>query len=469
MSANDPETTLPEGGFVSLDRLRRGRPEGSSLPDEVDLSSLAGHLEELGGRLTAGESEALASILGSANPAFAALGATPPEAILEPEERAVFEELSATPEATERTLPRLVVLIMKATLRCNLRCTYCSSWSDEPNQVMSFEVLARAIHGALTAPGVRVVEFVWHGGESTLRPLSFYRKTLWLQERFRKPGQKITNSLQTNGTHLPDDWVEFLKRFDLSVGISLDGPPEIHDRRRVDVKGRPTSARVRAGLRKLQEHGIHHGVLMVVDRDVVELGAERILEYLLELGVSDASLLNVAPEGDPAEASPDDPYLPYSRFVEYLRDLFAVWYPRYADRISFREISNLLATLRGGANRFCVYGPNCVGRFFTVEPQGDVSHCDKYQQNPDFRFGNLLDTRLGDLTATPRLLRAHGYTAAGLDLCRSCRWFGVCQGGCPFDRYVRVVRRNEPRDERCCGLAPLLADMERALENGPGS
>lgn len=437
---------------------------------EERLRALEDRLQSLESELDEGDREALDLLRGTRVTARTALGSIPPEEMLEPEELEVFESLRDVPEPTARTLPRQVSLILKATRYCNLRCTYCNSWRDTPNQRMTFEVLAHATHGVLSAPGLREASFLWHGGETTLMPVSFYRKAFWLQERFRKPGQGVRNAIQTNGTHLTEEWLDFIERFDLNVGVSLDGPPEVHDSRRVDIQGRGTSHRVREGLEKLLERGVDHRILMVVDDDVIELGARRMLDYLLSLDVQGVSLLNVVPDGKPSEASPDDPCLDYDKYVQYLRDLFDIWYPDHVDDLSVRELNDFLVQLQGGESGFCVYGPNCVGRFFTIEPQGGVSHCDKYQNDPDFRFGNILETPLPEIPRSPKLLRAHGYTEAGLDLCHSsCSWSDYCGGGCPHDRYVRVVRRRQARDERCCGLAPLLSDMAEALGlQGPG-
>lgn len=462
MSDSRSDRSDAVSGFVPIEQLRRGRSHVVEA-DGVDLDAIRARLAEFESTLSPDERAAFESIRGARNPALTALGALPPEDVLSPEEQEVLEHVVSTVHPTRRSLPAQIVLIMKATLHCNLRCTYCSSWSDQPNQAMPFEVLAHATYGALAAPGVRAVTFVWHGGETTLRSPSFYRKALWLQERLRRPGQIVRNSIQTNGTNLKDSWLDFLARYELSVGVSLDGPPEIHDSRRLDIAGRPTSERVRNGLERLRERGIKHGVLMVVDGDVVELGASRMLEYLLAEGIDDVSLLNVAPEGDPAEASEDDPFLCYGDYVEYLRELFGIWYPDYVDRIAVRDLSDLMMRLERGKGSSCIYGGNCVGRYFTIEPKGSVSHCDKYQQNPDFIFGNILETTLADIPASPALLRVRGYVAAGEDLCRGCPWFDICHGGCPYDRYVRVVRRRAPKDERCCGLAPLLSEMADAL------
>lgn len=462
---------LPHGSDAppAADLVHIGRGSRLSERVEAEVAKVEGSIAEFASGLSVDEREAFESILGSRNSALAALGGIPAEQILTVEELEIFRDLLSRAPTARRELPSQVVLIMKATRLCNLRCTYCRSWSVNPNQVMGFEVLAHTIHGVLTAAGVCTVQFIWHGGEPTLRPHSFYYKALWLQQQFRRPGQSVSNSMQTNGTHLTDRWLTLLKRYDVGVGVSLDGPPEIHDGRRLDTAGRATSGTIIGGLRRLQERGIRHGVAMVIDDAVVRLGAQRMLDYLLGLGVRKVSLISVVPEGDPTRAERlGEPYLDHARFVEYLRALFRLWFPAFVHRIRFREISDLLGKVAGGPSAHCVSGPNCIGRFFTIEPNGEVSHCDLYQQNPAFRFGNVLETPLGELPGrSPALLRAHGYTAAGLDLCRGCRWFQVCQGGCPYRRYVRVVWRNGAADERCCGLAPLLSDMADALGSSP--
>lgn len=455
--------TDPAPGFVPLTQLRRG-PAPPPAFDAASVAALRGHLETFAGSLTAGERRALSALLvaGTRNPALAALAAEPPAAVLAPQEIETFERLSAAPAPAHHDLRHNLVLVMKATRLCNLRCTYCRFWSDEPNQLMTFDVLARTTWGALSAPGVDVVDFAWHGGETTLVPTSFYRKALWLQERFRRPGQTVTNSVQTNGTNLTPAWLDFLKRYRISVGVSLDGPPEVHDRRRVDIAGRPTAARAREGLQRLREHGIGHGVLMVIDDDVMALGAERLLAYLLEIGVEQAALLNVLPDNDPPAEPGGEPYFGFPRFVEFLRDLFAAWWPHHADRIAFRELCDLMRKIEGKKGQICVFDGNCMGGFLTIEPGGDVAACDKFRGDQAYQFGNVLESGLAALSTSPRLSHADAETAAGIEGTSRCRWFDVCQGGCPHDRYLRG-RKAVAYDESCCGLAPLLSDIAEAL------
>jgi uncharacterized protein len=460
--------------LVPLGRLRRSRREPV---DAAAIEAAGRHLEEFAQGLTLTERATLYALLRSPESprpeqqepplpaAVRLLAAQPAAAVLAPDEAAVVERLAAAPAPAGEGLRRNLVLIMKATRRCNLRCTYCHFWSDEPNQRMSFEVLARTTRGALAAPGVQSVEFVWHGGETTLLPTSFYRKAVWLQRRFARPGQTVRNSIQTNATHLTAEWLEFLRAFRFDVGVSLDGPPEVNDLRRVDVAGRPTSARVHQGLARLRQHGIPHGVLMVVDETVAALGGRRILDYFLQAGVSAVALLNVLPENTAAGTPIAGTYIAWSRFVEFLRELFAAWWPEHAERITFRELTDLMAKVQGGPGKMCVFAGNCMGGFLTIEPTGEVGSCDKFRGDLDYRFGSVMASDLADLPAAPRFARTHAHTEAGVQGTAGCRWFEVCKGGCPHDRYVRQ-QHDLDHDESCCGLAPLLDDMAAAL-GGP--
>jgi uncharacterized protein len=452
--------------FVPLSQLRRRKTPRTPAPrfDAEVLDSVGHQLDSFALTLEPAERAALVAMLRRADPkgALKALAALPAEALFTPDEIAVIDRLLAAPAPTGQGLRSTLVLIMKASRRCNLRCTYCHFWSDEPNSRMSFEVLARTVHGALAAPGVRTVEFVWHGGETTLLPLSFYRRALWLQQRFARPGQTVLNAMQTNGTNLTNRWLNFIQDYRFDVGVSLDGPPEVNDLRRVDVAGRPTSARVCEGLAKLRGRGIEHGVLMVVDEAVIALGARRVLDYFLDNGIEAVALLNVLPENTGEGAEMSGTYVAWARFVEFLREMFHLWWPRYADRIRFREISDLMGKIQGQRGKICVFDGNCMGGYLTIEPTGEVSSCDKYRGDMDYRFGSVLTMDLADLPAQPRFVKADAYTATGIDHTESCPWYGVCQGGCPHDRYVRV-QHGIPHDESCCGLAPLLSDMAKAL------
>jgi uncharacterized protein len=422
--------------------------------DDAVVASAAQRLEQFAGTLSTDGQAAVRVLLGRARAA--------PTALFTPAESALIEHLAAEPDPAPGDCAVLTV-IMKATRLCNLRCTYCHSWRDGPNQTMTFPVLARSIRDALRDPSVRWVDFVWHGGEATLVPRTFYDRALWLQDRFRRPGQTVLNTVQTNGTRLTNEWLAFLREHDFGVGVSLDGPPEIHDTRRVDMGGRPTSARVRAGLKRLQAAGISQwGALMVVDDAICAAGAQRVLEYMVEIGIRRVALLNVLPENTPPGALPRGDYLPFPSFVEFLRELFHVWWPRYRDQIVVRELADLAGQLTGGAPQICVFAGECFGVYLTVEPTGEVSACDKYIDDGTYRFGHVLTSGLTGARLSERLAAVREENRRALERMGGCRWFGVCHGGCPHDRYTGE-RRLPGYDGRCCGLAPLLDDMAATL------
>jgi len=188
-----------------------------------------------------------------------------------------------------------VCAIVKVTRLCNLRCTYCHDWREGPGQVMTFPVQARLFAALMGDPGHGTIDIVWHGGESTMIGRRQVLRMLYLQRVFARPGQTLKNRLQTNGTRLDDAWVRLLGRYDFGVGLSLDGPAEIHDRSRVDAAGGPTFAAAARGLRLVREAGLLSHVYLVVTEQVISLGAEAVLAFLRHHGIDFVGMLPERP------------------------------------------------------------------------------------------------------------------------------------------------------------------------------
>ena len=390
-----------------------------------------------------------------------------PHEILSPGELEIFLRLRESKDvdlAAPCAFRPSMVLVMKATRLCNLRCTYCHSWKEGPNQVMGFEVLAKTTRDALQRPEVKHVNFAWHGGEVTLLPISFFKKALWLQRMFKSEGQVIINSIQTNATRLNDEWISFFAATRFDVGVSIDGPPEIHDRRRRTVGGRPTWDQVRAGIAQMQQANVPYAVLVVVDRQVIELGAERLLRCLLELKVPAAALLNVLPPNGKAQPTGNS-YLPWSDYVIFLTEMFRCWWPTHRHEIDIADLSTLIRNLSGRAPNLCVYAGDCMGQFVTIEPNGTVSACDKYIGDRQFEFGNLLVADLNEvLAASKNLARARASAASEVSRMGQCKYYAVCRGGCPHDRRLNRLYQ-AGWDGHCCGLADLLDEISAATHN----
>ena len=171
-----------------------------------------------------------------------------------------------------RTIPPRIHVLAKPTGSvCNLNCSYCFYLRKEllyPGSSfrMSDEVLDNYICQLIESHHSDKVTVAWQGGEPTLMGVGFYRRAIELQEKYRRPGMTFENTMQTNGTLLNDEWCEFLRENDFLIGISIDGPRELHDAYRVDKRGRPTFDKAIRGLRLLQKHGVEYNVLVTVNR-----------------------------------------------------------------------------------------------------------------------------------------------------------------------------------------------------------
>jgi len=356
--------------------------------------------------------------------------------------------------------PPTLYIFLKATRLCNLRCTYCNAWREGADQVMPFAMLARVVSQAMTLPGIRTLHFIWHGGETTLLSRHYFERALWLQEHFRIDRRRVEHAIQTNATRIDDDWAGFFKAAGFSVGVSLDVDPENHDRQRLFKQGGGSFAATRAGVGVLRRHDVPHGFLAVVDEQCLAMGARGLLERLVGQGVGTVGLLNALPAND--ESANPTPYLPWDRYVGFLRELFAEWARDFRDRIVIRELESLFRIVGGAASRLCIYQGGCMGQYLTIEPDGDVSACDKYVGDRDYRFGNLAETSLYDLlTGSAALERSKMDAKSLLDRFAACANYVHCRGGCPHDARLNA---RHGRTGACCGLSDLIDDMKARIE-----
>jgi uncharacterized protein len=354
-------------------------------------------------------------------------------------------------------------LIVKATRLCNLRCTYCHDWRTGPGQTMSFEVMARMTASALETSGPAGVDFIWHGGEPTVVGMPFYEKALYVQAQFQRSGQRISNSFQTNATLLTDRWLRFLKDSQFAVSVSLDGPSGIQSANRPWASGRSSFPETVAGIRRLRDAGIPFSVLMVVDEPTLELGAERFFEFLVAEQIHSVALLAAAPvnrpHASPVTATPH--YVDPVRMTSFLARLYDQWLAHGDSGMRVREFEGLTRRLDRQPANVCTLAGACVGRYYSVEPNGDVAHCDLYVGDTSYTFGNLRDQGFADFERHPRVLELQQQNVRALDRMRTCPEFGVCNGWCPHERYLS--ERHQPGyTGDCCGLRGLIEHMRTA-------
>jgi uncharacterized protein len=346
-------------------------------------------------------------------------------------------------------------LIMKATRSCNLRCRYCFDWRSAPNQVMSFEVMLKATAAAANNARVRTVTFNWHGGEPTLLPMSFYERALSVQSRFRRPGQRFVNTIQTNATLLNRDWVSFLRANDFAIGVSVDGPRDIHDRWRVDRAGRGTFDRVCDGIAELRRQRAPFAVIIVVDRPTIAAGPDALLDFLVDQEITNVAMNFVMPaptEPPPADDDTDDRH--YVDPAAMSRFLIALWDARETRGLGdlrIRELDAIETSLAGGRPTPCTFAGACLGLVFRVEYDGDVYHCDYFGLDPEYRWGNVLSADFDDMRETPAMAAVKARERSHRDGLRRCPHYAVCNGWCPHGRRTARVHFPEASDD-CCGL-----------------
>ncbi len=386
---------------------------------------------------------------------------------------------------------------------CNLDCTYCfylekhSFYKETPRHRMSRDTLEAYVREYIAAtPRGAEVAFTWQGGEPTLMGLDFFRRAIDLQRRFGK-GRTITNSFQTNGLLIDDEWCRFLARHDFLVGLSLDGPQPLHDRMRQTPGGKPSHALVVRALKRFQQHGVRYNVLACVNRytareplAVYEFLCGEGVEFIqfipvierhpgagdrkagLSLKSPDSQVASAAPpHTDPASLVTEWSVVP-ADYGTFMNSIFDLWRTRDVGRVHVMNFEWALANLMGLPGASCHHQPTC-GRAVVVEHNGDVYSCDHYVY-PDYRLGNLADRGFAAMLDSPEQ-QAFGQAKYDSlpEQCRTCPVLRACWGGCPKHRFT-TTPSGEPGLNYLCGgyyaffthIAPWLKAIAGLLRAG---
>jgi uncharacterized protein len=365
----------------------------------------------------------------------------------------------------EPTMDTSLNLIVKSTRKCNLRCSYCHDWRSKAS-VIGFEVLANLVAKALRSHQYRLVNFIWHGGEPLLLGLDFFKTALTLQEAFIRSNQYVTNSIQINGTLLTDEWCQFFKRNKFNVGISVDGPEELHNRNRSYASGMGSFQDVVRSIEMLKAHDLPFGVLLVLNDNTRRLSVPAIFDFVVDdLRVTNFSFLPAVPDNIPSEKSGErytTDYFPMDDYEDFMIALFDYWYALDNPEIRVRELEGIVRSILRGNPQVCTLAGNCLGSNYHIEADGDVYHCDKYLGDKDYRVGNILVDDFEGILRTQQFQLLQERERDSLARLASCAFFDICNGGCPHDRYI--ARKYQPTyDDACCGQSRLIAHIKTVL------
>jgi uncharacterized protein len=360
--------------------------------------------------------------------------------------------------------------------RCNLRCDYCFFLEKEalyPDSDfrMSPEVLEAYLRQVIEGQDVPQVTIAWQGGEPTLMGLDFFRRAVELEKAIAPRGVLLENTIQTNGVLLDEEWAEFLRENRFLVGLSLDGPRELHDAFRHDRRGDSVFDRVVAAVRLLQRHDVDLNILCTVNaaNSVRPLDVYRFLRD--ELGTPYVQLIpvvevvappSVSPDGTPSPGSVTERSVRPEAYGEFLIAVFDEWISQDVGRMFVQTFDGVLAAYVRGYSSLCVFQPTC-GDGVALEHTGDVYSCDHFV-DPDYLLGNILERPLRDLVASEqqREFGADKWDALP-DQCHRCRFLFACNGECPKNRLLVSADGQPGLNWLCAGLTAFFEHVDHPM------
>jgi uncharacterized protein len=379
---------------------------------------------------------------------------------------------------------------------CNLACRYCfylekkKLYPRERQWRMSDAVLEEYIRQYIQDQPAREIFFAWQGGEPTLLGVDFFRKVVGLQQK-HAVDKTISNALQTNGTLLDDEWCEFLAARRFLVGLSIDGPRELHDRYRVDRRRQPTFDAVMLGLGLLRKHKVDFNTLTVVNRAnsrqplevyhfLKDIGGE-FLQFIPLVERQPPALSKTGSDfaGPPEPGRPGDPQSPVTEwsveaeaYGNFLCAIFDEWVRRDVGRVFVQQFDAALGNWMGLGSSLCVFAEKC-GAALAIEHNGDLYSCDHYVY-PEYHLGNILNQSLGGMARSDRQT---GFGSNKLDAlpeyCRKCGVRFACNGECPRHRFLKTPGGEDGLNYLCPAykqffshIDPGMSQMAQLLRDG---
>ncbi|MGB8214971.1 MAG: anaerobic sulfatase maturase [Anaerolineales bacterium] len=334
------------------------------------------------------------------------------------------------------------LLIKPAGAACNLACEYCFYLGRQQlypgsRLRMPDEVLQAAIRQMLDGGPGREVCLAWQGGEPTLMGLDFFERSVELVNKYKTPGQRVTYSFQTNGVLLDEEWCAFFKQHDFLVGLSLDGPAEMHNRYRVDKGGQGSFARVRRAWDRLQKHHVDTNILCALHAANISRPLEVYRFFRDELRATFIQFIPVVER----LASPGNPVsqrsLKPGQYGAFLIEVFDEWVRRDVGTVFIQTFDSALASWCRLPASLCIFQEVC-GSALVLEHNGDLYSCDHFV-GPEHRLGNILDSPMAELAGSSVQGRFGLEKRDRLPACcRACEVRFACQGECPRNRFMQT-------------------------------
>lgn len=358
---------------------------------------------------------------------------------------------------------------------CNLRCAYCFYLPKEElyrkgtTFRMPDEVLESFTCQYIRAQKAPEVVFGWQGGEPTLMGLDFFRKAVEIQKVHKKPGMRVLNTLQTNGTLIDKEWCKFLRREGFLVGLSMDGPPELHDIYRIDRAGRPTFEPTYRALKLLQREGVEFNILCVVNNKNAEYPSE-VYRFFKREGVRFIQFIPAVGKADGGDVT--EWTVRPEQWGNFLCTIFDEWIKEDLGKIYVQNFEVALEAWFGINPSLCSHSRTC-GNCLAMEHNGDLFSCDHFV-DPDHYLGNIMEIPLERLVSSPfQRDFGKGKREKLPSYCFRCPFLFACNGGCPKDRFLETPDGEPGLNYLCKGykaffghISPYMRAMTDLLRGG---
>jgi len=342
---------------------------------------------------------------------------------------------------------RKVELLLKpVSYDCNLNCEYCfykktSRLYPGKYHLMKENVLEKVIYECMAYSNGGACIFCWQGGEPLLAGINFFQKVIEFQKEYGRPGQIVSNSVQTNATLLNREWIRFFKKYNFFIGVSLDGPPQVHNRYRQYASGRGSFEEVVAGINLLAEGGVDFNILSTIGKETAH-NSQEIYKYFLSRGLY---YLQFIPAVDRENQQIADFSITPAQYGNFLCRLFDVWWNHGNPFVSIRLFDNILEILLGQESSSCAFKNHC-SEYLVVEFNGDIYPCDFFVSKK-WKLGNINEFSIEELFRKARSRLGKLKKIVPSD-CRNCQWNFICHNGCLWFRWVRNAGVEE-RDYFC--------------------
>lgn len=354
---------------------------------------------------------------------------------------------------------------------CNLNCAYCFFLKKEglyPDSDfrMSEEVHDAYIRQLMEAHHVPQVTVAWQGGEPTLMGLDFFRRSVEIQKKYQKPGTSIENTFQTNGILLNDEWCQFFHENNFLIGLSLDGPKELHDFYRKDKAGNGTFDRVVRAVRLLQKYKVEFNILCTINSKNADYPLDVYRFFRDELGVQYIQFIPIVERdnqtGFQEGNKVTDRSVSGNQFGRFLIEIFNEWVRHDVGKTFVLNFDGALAGWLGQAGTVCIFGPTC-GLGMALEYNGDLYSCDHFVE-PKHLLGNIMEKPMADIASSEKQ-RKFGQDKKDTlpQYCRNCEFLYICNGECPKNRFLKTPDGQAGLNYLCQGYKAFFKHADKPM------